>query len=151
METLWPQECSPDSPSALCVTSGFAVDLTTHVTKRMGAFVWIAEPIFDEEPTEAEVTTVGAWRWPVWLPLGAMVRRKLVIPLGLVSIQPELRSYPIMRGGLGHQWKRAAVTEDGTTQILPGETDPSLPINQIVNDTRLKEMLVTGWRSEDHW
>jgi hypothetical protein len=80
-----------------------------------------------------------------------MARRKLVIPLGIVPIPPRLRSYPVMRGGLGHQWKRVATTEDGTGQILPGDADPSLPINQIVNDTRLKEMLVSGWRTEDRW
>lgn len=130
---------------------GFAVGLATHVTERMGSFVWIGEPIFDEEPTNAEATAIAAWRWPVWLPLGAMARRKLVIPLGLVPIPARLRSYPIMRGGLGHQWKRVAITEDGTGQILPGDAEPSLPINQIVNDTRLKEMLVSGWRTEDRW
>lgn len=130
---------------------GFAVGLTTHVTKRMGSFVWIAKPIFDEEPTDTDVTTISVWRWPVQLPLGALARRKLVIPLGLVPIPPNLLSYPTMRGGLGHKWKRVAIREDGTAEILTGVADPSLPINHIVNDTRLKEMLVTSWRPEDRW
>ena len=130
---------------------GFAVGLTTHVTKRMGSFVWIAERIFEGEPTTADVATITDWRWPIFLPLGAMVRRRLVIPLGLVTIPPDLASYPLMRGGVGHQWKRVAITEDGTADILPAPADPSLPIHQVVNDTRLKDMLVTGWRPEDHW
>jgi hypothetical protein len=29
--------------------------------------------------------------------------------------------------------------------------EPSMPISQGVNDTRLKEMLVTDWRPEQDW
>ena len=130
---------------------GFAVGLVTHVTKRIGSFVWVAVDIFDEEPTAADVSALAGWRWPVWLPLGAMARRKLVIPLGLVDIPLPLRSYPIMRGGYKDQWKRIAITEDGTSEILHGKPHPSLPIDQIVNDVRLKEMLVTNWKPEDDW
>jgi len=130
---------------------GFAVGLTTHVTKRMGSFVWIAQPIFDEEPTAADAASVSAWRWPTWLPLGAMAHRKIVIPLGMVPIPEELREYPVMRSGLDHQWKRITISEDGTGQIASGVVHPSLPINHIVNDTRLKEMLVSGWKPEDEW
>lgn len=44
---------------------GFTVGLTTHVTKRMGSFVWMASDMFDEEPTAAEVSSETSWRWPV--------------------------------------------------------------------------------------
>jgi hypothetical protein len=117
----------------------------------MGSFVWIAEPIFDEEPTQANVASISAWRWPVWLPLGAMVRRRLVMPLGLAPIPPDFRSYPIRRGGLGHEWRRVAIAEVGTREVLPGQPDASLSIDQLVNDVRLTEMLVSGWRPEDSW
>jgi hypothetical protein len=130
---------------------GFAVGLTTHVTKRMGSFVWIAQPMFDEEPTAADAASVRAWRWPTWLPLGPMAHRKLVIPLGMVPIPEELREYPVMRSGMGHQWSRIAISEDGTGVRASGVVDPSMPINQAVNDTRLREMLVLGWKPEDEW
>jgi hypothetical protein len=149
-DTLAPR-VQPGYAFSIVCDLGFAVGLTTHVTKRMGSFVWIAEPIFDAEPTKANVAAINAWRWPIWLPLGSMAYRKLVIPLGLVPIPAELRSYPVMRGKLGHTWKRVAIAEDGTTQPLPGDADPTLPIHRIVNDVRLKEMLVTRWRPADHW
>lgn len=141
----------PGYAFSLVCDLGFAVGLTTHVTKRMGSFVWIASPVYDEEPTLDDVGSISAWRWPVFLPLGSMARRKLVTPIGLVLIPPDLVSYPIMRGGLGHDWKRIAVNEDGTSTILPGTPDPSLPIHHLVNDARLKEMIVSGWRPEDRW
>lgn len=68
-----------------------------------------------------------------------MAHRKLVNPVGIVDIPGPLRSYPVMRGGLGHQWKRVAVSDDGTSQIVPGAAHPSLPIHQIVHDIALKE------------
>jgi hypothetical protein len=151
MEATLAPRVQPGYAFSIVCDLGFAIGLTTHVTKRRGSFVWMAAPVFDEEPAQEDVASINAWRWPVWLPLGSMARRKLVIPLGLVPIPPDLRPYPIMRGGLGHQWKRIAITEDGTAKILSGEPDPSLPINQIVNDVRLKEMVVSGWRSEDRW
>lgn len=67
----------------------------------------------DEEPTAADAASLRAWHWPAWLPLGAMAHRKLVIPLGIVPIPEELREYPVMSGGLGHQWSRVTISEDG--------------------------------------
>lgn len=76
---------------------GSAVGLTTHVTERMGSFVWIASPVFDEQPTQADVAPISAWRWPLWLPLGAMARRKLVVARGSAwhrpgTVQPSVLS-----------------------------------------------------------
>jgi hypothetical protein len=32
-----------------------------------------------------------------------------------------------------------------STQVLGRATDPTVPIDQVVNDTLLKEMIVSGW------
>ena len=42
------------------------------------------------------------------------------------------------------------LTESGDVTL--GETrDKSLPVFQIVNDTALREMLVTDWKPQDDW
>ena len=62
---------------------------------------------------------------------------------------------PVMRSGAAYPgqrttWMAMRLTESG--DVLLGETrGKSLPICQIVNDTALKEMLVSGWKPEDDW
>ena len=60
-----------------------------------------------------------------------------------------------MRSGTAYpgqrtNWMAMRLTESGDVTL--GETsDKSLPVFQIVNDTALKEMLVSGWKPEDDW
>lgn len=129
---------------------GFALGLHTHKDATMGSLIWLADGFWDEEPTATEIATAG-WRWCVFFPLGAAVRRRLVTPLGLVAIPTSLQGFPTMRAGSREQgW--FAVRNEAMEGVLGHPTyDRSLPPRQIVNDTRLKEMLVTGWRPEDDW
>jgi hypothetical protein len=131
---------------------GFAVGLTSHVIPRIGALFWIAERTFDEQPTIEDVRTLRGWRWPVFFPLGAALRRQLVHPIGVVPIPADLDSVPTFRGrarSLG--WKSVTYDEDGTERVLARPVDPHQPISQVVNDTKLKEMIVSGWRPERDW
>jgi hypothetical protein len=56
-----------------------------------------------------------------------------------------------LRSGLkGRGW--AAFTEiNGERHRFGPTSDRSLPLYQIVNDTRLKEMIVSGWKPEQEW
>lgn len=93
----------------------------------------------------------GKWRWPVFFPLGAALRRGLVEAIGVIPVPPALEPFPTMRSG-NKQAGWNAVTETGGVPRRHGPTnDPSLPIYQIVNDTLLKEMIVSNWRPEDEW
>lgn len=47
-------------------------------------------------------------------------------------------------------WLVARITESGSEPGGPTR-DKSLPVFQVVNDTALKEMLVSGWKPEDEW
>jgi len=47
-------------------------------------------------------------------------------------------------------WKMVAFEDDGS-RSLGVATDPAVPIYKIVNDTRLKEMIVSGWAPEREW
>jgi hypothetical protein len=142
----------PGLAFSLICDLGFAVGLVTHQIPRIGDLVWVAEPIFDEEPDLDVVLGITDWRWPILFPAGAALRRKIIAPIGIADIPPKLKSIPLMRSGskkLG--WREARVFEDGSSKPLGPTTDPSLPIFRIVNDTRLREMLVAGWKPERDW
>jgi hypothetical protein len=85
------------------------------------------------------------------MPLQAAIRRHIVSPIGAVPIPEALQEFPTMRSGdrkIG--WH--AFTERGGVRKRFGPTDDrTLPIYQVVNDTMLKEMVVSDWHSEDVW
>jgi len=134
---------------------GFAVGLVTHYLPKFGHLVWMAEPVFDDEPTTDDVLAIRRWRWPVFFPLGSAVHRHIATRIGMVPVPPQLQEVPLMRSctpfpGEKRTWLTAEVTEDGAEPLGPTR-DKSLPIFQVVNDTMLKEMLVSGWKPEDEW
>jgi hypothetical protein len=131
--------------------AGFAVGVVTHVIPKLGSLIWIAKPTFEEEPGLDEVSSIHRWRWATFFPVDAAIRRKLITPIGEVAIPEGLRPFPPMRSGTKQQgWQMVSFHERGSQPLGPA-TDPSTPIYQVVNDTRLKEMIVSGWRPEDEW
>jgi hypothetical protein len=106
----------------------------------------MAEPVFDFEPTVDDVNGIQHWRWPIIFPLAAALRRKIVTSIGSVPIPPTLDTSPVMRGGGGVLRWMALVFRNGEEHVLGPTTDLTLPPYQIVNDTALKELLVSNWR-----
>jgi hypothetical protein len=131
--------------------AGFLVGLVTHDVPKIGSLIWIATPTFDEEPTLDRVEMITSWRWPVLFPLAAAIRRQIVTPIGVVPVPAALEPFPTLRSG-NKKAGWSAFTEVGGIRRRLGPThDPSLPIYKVVNDTRLREMIVSGWRPEDEW
>jgi hypothetical protein len=60
-----------------------------------------------------------------------------------------LQSFPTLRSGERRIGWVALTEIDGVRSTLGPTTDRSLPIYQIVNDTRLKEMVVSDWNPDD--
>jgi hypothetical protein len=123
----------------------------TDRVERTGDLVWIAEPTFDDEPTREQVCGIDRWRWPIFFPLSAAIQRKIVTPIGIVPIPKRLRPFPVMRGGNKKMGWMAFTQANGVRQLLGPTTDSSLPIAKVVNDTALKEMIVSGWKPETEW
>lgn len=125
----------------------------THDVPRMGSLIWISEATFDEQPTIEDAQGITNWRWPVFFPLSVAIHRKIVTPLGLAQIPAELKPFPLLRSGnkkIG--WQLVELPNGSLPSRSLGPTkDPSIPIYRVVNDTRLKEMIVSGWRPEDNW
>ena len=132
---------------------GFAVGIVTHKTPRQGTLIWIAEPIFDEEPTVDQVVQIHQWRWPIFFPLGTFLHRKAAILIGVIALPPELEEFPVLRsrhfGGRGG-WDLVKFV-DGSSRTNGICTDPTIPVYQLVNDIALKEMIVSGYRPEQVW
>jgi hypothetical protein len=142
---------TPGLAFSLVCDLGFAVGLVTHQVPNLGDLAWFAEQVLDDEPDLKTAGALDKWRWPVFFPTGAAVRRKLVTPIGVIEIPPELRPIPRMRGGNRKMGWREVKFVDGVQQVVGVTTDRSLPILQSVNDTALKEMLVSGWMPEQDW
>jgi len=130
---------------------GFVVGLVTHRIERLGSLVWWSERVFDSEPDLNDAIAVDKWRWAVWFPVGSAVRRKILTSIGNMPVPEGLRDIPTMRSNLGANGWVAVEFVDGTSRTLGHTTDKSLPPYMIVNDTRLKEMLVSGWVPENKW
>ena len=146
-----PTRPQPGFAFSIVCDLGFAVGVMTHDVPKVGSLVWIAEPTFDEEPTIEQVRHIDSWRWPVLFPLPAALRRGIVVPVGLIPLPPGLEQFPVLRSGNKSMGWIAFTEADGVRRRLGPATDPSLPIYKVVNDTRLKEMIVSGWRPEDEW
>ncbi len=52
---------------------GFAVGIVTHYVEKVGDLVWLAKPLFDEQPGIDQVKSISEWRWPVLFPVDAAV------------------------------------------------------------------------------
>jgi hypothetical protein len=78
--------------------------------------------------------------------LAAALRRKIVTSIGSVPIPHTVDTSPVMRGGGGVLRWMALEFRDGEEHGLGPTTDLTLPIYRIVNDTALKELVVSNWR-----
>jgi hypothetical protein len=130
---------------------GFLVGLLTHDVSKVGSLVWVAKPTFDEKPTLEQTSEITEWRWPILFPLAAAIREDIVSPIGEVAIPKALQSFPTLRSGQRKIGWVAFTEIDGVRHTLGATTDPSLPIYQIVNDTRLRKMVVSDWRPDDNF
>jgi len=130
---------------------GFAVGLVTHDVPRIGSLIWIAEPMFDEAPTLQDVGEIKRWRWPVFFPLSAAIRRKIVTPIGVVRIPADLQEFPLLRSRNGHGGWILVKFANGSSRPVGPATNPAIPRYSVVNDTRLKEMIVSGWSPQQEW
>jgi hypothetical protein len=64
---------------------GLAVGVVSHDRPKIGSLVWIAKPLFVTAPSPHDVQEIREWRWPVFFPLAAALRRRLVEGVGLVE------------------------------------------------------------------
>jgi hypothetical protein len=130
---------------------GYAVGIVAHDVPRVGSLIWMAEPLFDEVPSTREVEEIKHWRWPVFFPLSAAIRRKLVMPIGMTAVPSELQDFPLLRSRDGRGGWIQVKFVNGTSRPVGPAASPAIPHYSVVNDTRLKEMIISGWRPEQEW
>ena len=146
------QRAEPGLAFTLVCELGFSVGVVTHRVPRLGAMVWVAEPVFENEPDAESVGRISGWRWPVLFPADAALRRRIIAPVAVIDVPRRMVALPLMRSGDGTRgWRRVRLAEDGSSTPMESTDDRALPIYQIVNDTRLREMIVSGWTPEQQW
>src|SRR6202044_2016808 len=89
-------------------------------------------------------------RWTTRLDRGADLQRRLVNSLGVVPIPAKIQKFPLLRSNAGRGWNLVKFAEGSSHPAGPAK-DASIPIYRIVNDTMLKEQIVSGWRPEKEW
>jgi hypothetical protein len=147
----------PGLAFSLPTDAGFVIGLATHDIPRLGTLIWISRETYDEEPGTSEASGVNDWRWPIFFPLNAALRGRIATKIGHVPIPDHLAQMPVMRSRAGSGraagWNLVELPESGSpgTRVAGSANDPKVPIYQIVNDTRLKEMVASGWRPEHEW
>jgi hypothetical protein len=144
-------QLTPGLAFSLVCDAGFAVGVVTSDVPKIGSLIWIAEPTFDKEPTIEQVDEILAWRWPVFFPLAAALRRNLVNLIGQIAVPVELKSFPLLRSRNGQGGWTLVEFIDGSSQPAGPAADPSIPRYKVVNDTKLREMIDSGWRPEREW
>lgn len=142
----------PGFAFALTCDSGFILSVATHQDKQYGDLIWVARDVYDETPPIDAVGTNQGWRWPVYFPTRAALRRRLILPVGTAPIPTPLSRLPVLRSG-GRELGWRAVEFDGELwrQVPDVAAHPGLPILQIINDTLLKERVVSNWRPAQIW
>lgn len=133
------------------IEGGHLVGLYTHERPPDGSLIWVAEWTFRQPPTVDEVAGIDRWRWPVFFPVAAAIRRRIVTPIGNIPIPSALVTLPTMRSGDRHIGWVAWDLGRGSDRNLGPTTDKSLPILQAVNDTALRWMVEANWRPEDQF
>lgn len=143
---------SPGLAFTLASDAGLIVGLVTHDRPPVGSLVWVAQPTFDGPPTLTEAQAIDRWRWPVFFPVATALRRRIVDSVGTVEVPAALTRFPVLRSGSRAAGWQAFTEDDAGTRLQLGPAaDASVPVYQVVNDTRLREMIVSGWRPEKVW
>lgn len=130
---------------------GYAVAIVTHQITPQRDLVWVAEDVFEAEPSSSQLQEIAAWRWPTCFLTAAAVRKRLVVALGEIPIPPRLAPFPLMRNGARGLGWTAVSWEGGQWRSLGAAEDPNLPINDIVNVEGLRERVVSGWKPAQIW
>jgi hypothetical protein len=118
----------PGLAFSLACDSGCAIGIVTHNVPQIGSLIWIAELTFEGEPTVDAVSRIERWRWCVFFPLSAAIRRKIVTTIDTISVPEGLEPFPLMRSGSRNQGWTLITFEGGVSRPLGPASDPALPI-----------------------
>jgi hypothetical protein len=142
----------PGFAFAIPTKIGFAVGLVTHRAPKFGLLSWISTELFPDVPTIEQAEAVDSWRWPNGYHAVSALTQKLILPIGMIPIPPELRRMPRMRGEVpGRGWVevRFANGEMGPPLIHGNTSDFTLPIDQISSHASLVQKIEKGWMPSD--
>jgi hypothetical protein len=138
----------------IATAKGLAYAQCTHQHKQWGELLRILPGFFGARPSGFAELVTQREAFVVFFPLKAAVSRKLVSIVGNEQVPLEAQKFPLFRAA-GFVDRSGRVREwwlwDGERSWQIGNlTDEQrrLPIQEVCNDTALKEMIEEGWTPE---
>lgn len=126
----------------------------THKHPTYGALIRVFEKKYSHRPDQLENITKSAIQFSTFIPLKAMIKTGVVKVLGNLSIENNIKNFPVFRAGMVDP-KIAKVKVwwlwDGKVEKRIGKLTTAqkrLPIRGVWNDTLLFERIESGWTPE---
>lgn len=133
---------------------GLAYAQFTHKHPVYGALLRVMPGLYPSRPENLSALSLAEPQFSTFFPLSAACSRGIVQVVANEAISESLRMFPTFRTvakGNNRMWG-AWYLWDGEKEWRIGELQPgmeALPPRQVVNDTMLVELIVSGWRHED--
>jgi hypothetical protein len=142
----------------IATPAGFAYAQYTHRhdrPPRFGALIRVLPGLFSERPKDFKELVNQKERFYVFFPVTIAVSRGIVQVVGHEEIPERCKPFPLFKAG-----NRSPITGkvetwwlwDGERGWRIGNLKPEhydLPMKEIVNDTMLVHLIVSGWSSRD--
>ena len=136
--------------------TGKAVGIVTHKSDSHGYVIWIAEPIFEREPTLEDVKNIEKWRWcTFWVPIQGALNHKVFYKIGMIEVPEQIKSPPtfrVSRLSKGN-WGTNKYDEETNrwTNTFVTTQDRTLPVSGWPDIKVLRKWIDTNWKPEDRW
>lgn len=120
-----------------------------------GSLIRVLPGFYDERPRDFSELVKAKHRFVKFFPLRAAVREGIVTILANEPVPPEAKEFPIFRAGVADP-KTGKVKAwwfwDGEKSWKVGritKKQRKMPIRGLVNDTKLVELIESGWTPEN--
>lgn len=131
---------------------GFAYLQNVLKHEEWGNLIRILEPIFEVRPAAFEHIAAQPERFMTFFPLAAAQARRIVQFVGTATLPAHCRKFPLFKtpGNIDKGRVLDWWLWDGQTSWKIGnlsEEHRYLPVQMVMNDTRLIERIADNWRS----
>jgi hypothetical protein len=134
---------------------GFAYTQYTHKDAARGALLRVFNGIYVERISDINLFYRLGVRFKIFFPLHESINRGIFKVIGNIDIPPDRIIFPTFRNGVRNPstgkvdtWFIWNGKEEWPVEKLSAE-QRKYSLEWIVNDTRLVELIETGWRPED--
>jgi len=140
----------------ISTAKGFAYAQYSHKHPTFGGLLRILPGFFAQRPNRFDELAAQRAMFVVFVPLQAMISRRIVTRVGFAQVPDREKSFPLFKVAGARDQKTRRVVEwwlwDGKREWRVGALEPGqedLPTRGIWNDSLLVERLERGWSPRD--